>query len=213
MTTVIPPHWWAIDTEGCGTAAKRLIEISLAEFSEFKPTGFVRTWRIDPEGPISPYAVRVHGIRRRDLDGCPTIRDVAPEITKMLEDFPIIGHAVRNDLAPLRRDLPDWKPIAACDTQRMTETLLPQARSFKLTRIGDSLGLTTRARMLTKSFPHSAPFDAMLCGLVAGHFVRTVDPDKVLDLLERTNVLRAENPRPFDGYVAARMELTSPAVG
>lgn len=202
MSSGIPPHWWAIDTEGCGTDAKRLIELSLAEFIDFRPTGFVRTWRIDPEGPISPYATRVHGIRRRDLDGCPTIREVASEIMQMLEDFPILGHAVHNDLVPLQRDLPGWKPLAACDTQRMAEALMPQAHSFKLTRLGDSLGLTCRARSLTKAWPHSAPFDAVLCGLVAGRLLKDLDDRKTIELLERTNVLRKNCPRPFSGVQA-----------
>jgi DNA polymerase III subunit epsilon len=213
VRTVIPPHWWAIDTEGCGTAAKRVIEISLVEMVDLRPTGFIRTWRIDPQGPISPYAVRVHGIRRADLEGCPTIQEVAPEILKALEDLPIFGHGIGNDLVPLRRDLPAWKPMAACDTQRLAEALMPRAASFKLTRIGDALGLTSRARTLTKAFPHSASFDAALCGLVAGHLLNKLEPKQAIELLERVNVLRKENPKPFRHWPIEQAHPRTPIPG
>jgi DNA polymerase III subunit epsilon len=213
VKTVIPPHWWAIDTEGCGTAAKRVIEISLVKMVDLRPTGFIRTWRLDPQGPISPYAVRVHGIRRSDLDGCPTIQEAAPEILKSLEDLPIFGHGIGNDLVPLRRDLPDWKPTAACDTQRLAEVLMPQAASFKLTRIGDALGLTSRARGLTKAFPHSASFDAALCGLIAGHLLQKLEPTRAIELLERTNALRKENPKPFSRQHAEQAAAPAPIPG
>ncbi|MGY3582107.1 DNA polymerase III epsilon subunit-like protein [Bradyrhizobium sp. USDA 4341] len=210
MSMTIPPRWWAIDTEGCGTAAKRLIEVSFVELVYLRPTGFVRTWRIDPQGPISPYAVRVHGIRRSDLEGCPTIQEIAPDILKLLEDLPIFGHGIGNDIGPLRRDLPNWKPVAACDTQRLAEVLMPRAASFKLTRVGDALGLTSRARSLTKAFPHSAPFDAALSGLVAGHLLQKLEPKRAIELLEQVNILRKENPKPFSGHSRQQPDTSAP---
>jgi len=58
-----------------------------------------RTWmiRTNPDGPINPQAIKVHGIKPADLAKAPRFPDVIDELTAFLGDSPLVAHAYLNE--------------------------------------------------------------------------------------------------------------------
>lgn len=57
------------------------------------------TWqtRINPEAPISPASIRVHGIKPADLKGAPRFADIIEAFLAFIGDAPLLAHAYKNE--------------------------------------------------------------------------------------------------------------------
>ena len=57
------------------------------------------TWqsRVNPEAPISPASIRVHGIKPADLKQAPRFDQVVDEVLAFIGDAPMVAHAYRNE--------------------------------------------------------------------------------------------------------------------
>lgn len=178
----------SIDVEGDGNHPSNPVQIALSELDDFRPTGRHYVWMVKPPGNISIYATRVHGIRDADVAGLGPVAAVAGEIAEALGRDPIVGHNVRGDYSSMKRVLPDWEPSAGYDTFRLAKNLRPGLPSYKLIGVGDALGLTESAKAAFPEGAHTAPFDALLAGLIAYELTRELSPKALRHALTHSNI-------------------------
>lgn len=59
-----------------------------------------RTWetRVNPDAPLNPNAIKVHGIRPADLKAAPRFPQVADELLAFLGADPLVAHAYENEM-------------------------------------------------------------------------------------------------------------------
>ena len=89
------------DTETTGLDARggdRIVEIGCVELYNHIPTGRKLHHFINPERPVSPEAVRVHGLEDAFLRDKPLFRAVAEEFSAFVGDAPMIAHNGMFDL-------------------------------------------------------------------------------------------------------------------
>lgn len=99
MTLTRPLAFFDLETTGLSTSHDRIIELAVLRIS---PNGDVleRVRRFNPEMPISPGAMAVHGITDEDLADEPPFRARAKSLFQLLEPCDLAGFNVR------RFDLP-----------------------------------------------------------------------------------------------------------
>jgi DNA polymerase-3 subunit epsilon len=95
-----PLVFFDLETTGLNIASDRIVELS---YYKVFPNGSSegKTFRVKPtqiilgqevQMHISEEASAVHGIYDEDLVNCPTFKDIAPEIVKVLEDADLAGY-------------------------------------------------------------------------------------------------------------------------
>lgn len=115
------------------------------------------TWRtlVNPDAPIDPAAIKIHGIRPADLKGAPRFAAILPRLREFVGEAPIVAHAYRNERDFLDYEFARAKAIAwgesaytedrfVC-TQRLYAQLFPGA-STSLTAVCDRLALDASVR-------------------------------------------------------------------
>lgn len=180
---------WAIDIEGNGKSPPEVVEIAIVEMRGLERTGLRRSWRLRPQGGISPMASRIHGIRDRDVAEAPRLENVADDILMWLEDVPIVGHNVRIELEVLDRALYGWSPKAAYDTLKLARVMLPNAPTHRLEALGVQLGLDTQTASETNSTAHSALYDATLAAILFKHLLHPLSAEEQRGRLTEIDVL------------------------
>jgi DNA polymerase III epsilon subunit-like protein len=186
----------AIDIEGDGQNPSHPVQLAIRELDDFRLTPITHEWTGRPPGAISKYATRVHNITDASIAHLPPFRDFLPEIARVLQSAPILGHGVRGDFKSLHRLLPDWMPTHGYDTLSMAKQLKPDLPSFKLTGIGDALGLNDVALGLHPGGAHTAIFDATLAGLVAERLLRDLAPKRRDRSIDESNIFRNNVQQP-----------------
>lgn len=84
-----------LDTETTGIDPRkghRLIEVGCIEIEDLLPTGRTFHELVDPERPIDPDAIRVHGITDAMVRGKPKFFDMAERLLDFVGDAPIVAH-------------------------------------------------------------------------------------------------------------------------
>lgn len=89
-----------LETTGLSPEQDRIIEIALVRLTSSGAPIDEWTTRLDPEGPVG--ATHIHGIRQGDVDGKPLFRSLAPQLTQLLGNLPVVAHNASFDLAFLR---------------------------------------------------------------------------------------------------------------
>jgi DNA polymerase III subunit epsilon len=69
--------------------------------------------RVNPDGPIDPEAIKIHGIRPADLDNAARFPTVLPRVKDFVGESPIVAHAYKNE-----RDSLDYEFARAKVTPR-----------------------------------------------------------------------------------------------
>lgn len=115
------------------------------------------TWRtlINPDAPIDPAAIKVHGIKPGDLKTAPRFPAILDQLRGFVGDAPIVAHAYENERDFLDYEFARAKAIAwgarAYDearyvcTQKLYAQIFPGA-STSLTAMCDRLALDASAR-------------------------------------------------------------------
>jgi len=115
------------------------------------------TWssRVNPDGPISPEAVKVHNIRTADLKNAPRFPMILPKVKAFIGDSPIVAHAYENerdflDYEFARAKAIEWGQSAYAEdryicTQVLFAQLFPGA-TRSLTAMCDRLALDSSER-------------------------------------------------------------------
>ena len=89
-----------LDTETTGFDPKsgdRLIEVGCIEIEDLLPTGRTFHSFVNPERPIPPDAIRVHGITDDKVRDAPKFHEVVGELMAFIGDAPVIAHNAQFD--------------------------------------------------------------------------------------------------------------------
>lgn len=119
---------------------------------------------VDPGTPISPFVIRLTGIRPEDLEGQPAFEEVWPELATLLEGRVLVAHNLPFDRRILRREaarLGYAGPLGAdalC-TLKLARRLLPKGEPKSLDALADRFGFEITAR-------HRALDDARAAGRI-----------------------------------------------
>ena len=85
-----PICFFDLETTGTNVASDRIVEISILKIF---PNGNKesKTWLVNPEMPIPPEVVEVHGISNEKVANEPTFKQLSKEIYKMIKDSDLAG--------------------------------------------------------------------------------------------------------------------------
>ena len=118
-----PICFFDLETTGTNVASDRIVEISILKIF---PNGNKesKTWLVNPEMPIPPEVVEVHGISNEKVANEPTFKQLYKEIYKMIQDSDLAGfNSDRFDIPllaeeMLRADVDfDMKHMVSVDVQ------------------------------------------------------------------------------------------------
>lgn len=115
---------------------------------------------IDPDRPVPPAAVQIHGITPAMLAGQPRIAEVLPDFARFADDTVLVGHNVAFDLAFLRlkeatSGVTFGQPVL--DTLLLSAVVHPEHEGHTLEIIAARLGVNVIGR-------HTALGDAFVTG-------------------------------------------------
>lgn len=117
---------------------------------------------IDPQRPIAPESVRIHGITPEMVAGQPTIDRVLPGFLRFSEDTVLVAHNAAFDMRFLQlkeaaTGVRFTQPVL--DTLLLSEVLHPNIKEHRLEAITERLGISVVGR-------HTALGDAIVTGEV-----------------------------------------------
>ncbi|MEV0247451.1 3'-5' exonuclease [Nocardia sp. NPDC050712] len=132
-----------VDVEGNGYHPQEIVEIAIIPVDGATVTPeTINSCRVRPQHPIVPFAThQVHGIRNKDVIGCPTWITVAPTVGRALFDRILVAHNATVEYQTLARHLPDWKPPMVLDTLRLARAVWPDRPSYALGALLDYASL------------------------------------------------------------------------
>ncbi len=91
LTLERPIVFFDLETTGLNISKDRIIEIALLKVMPDESEE-IKTWRVNPEIPISEEAYAIHGISNEDLKDKPTFAQIAPEIIRFLDNCDLAGY-------------------------------------------------------------------------------------------------------------------------
>ncbi len=93
-----------VETTGINVSADRIVEISLLKISPGGKKKWLTT-RVNPEMPIPPKVIAIHGITDEDVAACPTFREIARNLAAFLEGCDLGGYnAIKFDIPLLAEE-------------------------------------------------------------------------------------------------------------
>lgn len=216
------------DTETTGDNSKnqdRPIEIAVVPFN--LKNGFLdKPWErlIDPQMPIHPSAIPVHGLTDEDVQGKPLLQDVMPELLEYVEGSSLVAHNIKFDLAML----PEFEALdnPKIDTLRLAKHIFQigelgykdqDLRSYKCQELRYWLNI----KVDTMGLPaHRAAADILVTGEVFRQtlirFIERTYSETLQDLYDFVNAPIMIDIMPFGKYKnvslqeAVRKEIKNP---
>jgi exodeoxyribonuclease X len=159
MTDWTSINYVVVDVEGNGQQPPELVEVAVVPITG-GIVGEPTSWLVRPPHPIKHLATTFHGIRTRDVAGCPPVAEIAGDISKALDAPALVAHNAHVDVDVLRRELPGWEPPEVFDTLRLARRFAAELPGFKL---GDLVARFQLAEGLPDGLkPHRATYDALV---------------------------------------------------
>ena len=136
-----------LETTGLWPISCRIVEFGAQRFRlDGQPLGSMEQL-VDPECPIPPQAMRIHGITDAMVRGKPAVADVLPKFLKFLggPETMLLAHNASFDLGFLRVALVkaglEFPPHPVVDTLDLFRTCLRGPHSYRLEAIAFHLGV------------------------------------------------------------------------
>ena len=85
---------------------------------------------VNPDGPIEPAAIKVHGIKPNALKGAPRFPELLERVRGFIGDSPIVAHAWRNERGFLDYEYARAKAITWDEAAYPGRALYLHAESF-----------------------------------------------------------------------------------
>ena len=85
-----PIVFFDLETTGLNVGVDRIVEISLLKLNP-NQVEESKTFRINPEMPISEESTSIHGISQEDVADKPTFKQLAAEINRFVEGCDLSG--------------------------------------------------------------------------------------------------------------------------
>lgn len=119
---------------------------------------------INPETYFNPYCTAVNGISERDVAGAPTIRELWPALSELLDGALVVAHNASFDMSVLqhsaaRYEVTDGPSFEVLCTYRMARVVWPGLPSYSLGYVAPWRGITFHH--------HEAGDDSRACALLA----------------------------------------------
>ena len=133
---------------------------------------------IDPEADFSPYCSAVNGITEADVQGAPTLPDLWPALSALLEGQLVVAHNASFDMSVLRNTaarygLSGGPGFDVLCTYRMARATWPGLASYSLGYLAPAFGIAFE--------PHQAGDDSRACSMLALAICRTLGFGRLLD--------------------------------
>jgi DNA polymerase-3 subunit epsilon len=96
---------WDTETTGVNKQTDRIVEIGAVEIVSFIPTGRTFHCFINPQHPVNPGALRVHGLSNEFLKGHPTFRRQHGRFLDFIGDAPLVAHNASFDVDMMNAEL------------------------------------------------------------------------------------------------------------
>ena len=156
------PPLVVVDTEGNGTHPPGLVEVAALPVRGGRlDPDTARTWLIRPPRPVTPAAVRVHGLTNHLLASAPSWDTIADQVRTALGTAWIAAHSAHTDYRVLSAHLPGWEPAGVIDTLRLARTTHPGLASYTLDSLIEHLKPDLADAPAQR---HRAAFDAYAAG-------------------------------------------------
>ncbi|HEX2919913.1 MAG TPA: 3'-5' exonuclease [Bacteroidales bacterium] len=93
-----------LETTGVNVTTDRIIELSVLKIFPGGKEEWMTT-RVNPEMPINPKSIAIHGITDENVAGCPTFREIARNLSAFLEGCDLAGYnAIKFDIPLLAEE-------------------------------------------------------------------------------------------------------------
>lgn len=137
-----PARYVALDLEATSDRrSNKIIEIGMVRFDHGKITERYQSF-VNPHEKLRPIIVDLTGIRDVQLADAPDIQALQKDILKFLQDDPVVGHSVQNDMALLADNLNLPLDNNYIDTCKIAMTMMPEREKFSLTSLASDYGLS-----------------------------------------------------------------------
>ncbi len=103
LSLIRPIAFIDIETTGLNTQLDRIVEISIIKIHPDEKEELLSS-RINPEIPIPIETTKIHGITNADVEGKPTFKEFAMQISQFLEGCDLCGFGLKFDLTVLERE-------------------------------------------------------------------------------------------------------------
>jgi DNA polymerase III epsilon subunit-like protein len=120
-----------IDVEGNGQQPPDLVELAAVRI-EGGVIGEPVSWLVRPLAPITPMAMRIHGITNEQVATAPAFVDVQADVLKVLDASALVAHNAHVGVGVLQRKLGEWECPEVFDTLKLARRLLPGNDGYKL---------------------------------------------------------------------------------
>ena len=192
-----------LDTETTGldaNAGDRIVEIGCIEMVGRRLTGRHLHLYFNPERPVHPEAVRVHGLTDEFLSDKPRFADHAPQVLEFLGGAEVIIHNAPFDTGFLNEELKRLgQPAVHTLVAKVTDSLAMAREMFP----GKSNSLDALCRRLEVDNSHRSFHGALLdAGLLAEVYVRMTRGQDSL-------VIDAGDAASADGSAGPRIDLSA----
>lgn len=157
------PAFAVIDTEttGLNASSDRIIELSAVIYESFTPTETYTTL-INPGCHIPENASQINSIYDADVQGAPTIGNIADDFLNFIDNLPVVGYNIPFDLQFLYCsgiDIISNRKIY--DAYKLARKAFPGLDSYSLVNVSASLGISYPAhRSLADCIVTGAVFNA-----------------------------------------------------
>jgi DNA polymerase-3 subunit epsilon len=85
-----PLAFFDLETTGINVGSDRIVEISIVRVSLDNSTEIL-TKKVNPTIPIPEFSSKIHGIYDKDVAGCPTFKELAPQLAQFLTNCDLAG--------------------------------------------------------------------------------------------------------------------------
>lgn len=137
-------HWLyiALDLEATSTHPNnKIIEIGMVRYVNGEPRETFQSF-VNPHQKLLPVIVDLTHITDDQLQDAPDIQALTRPILRFLQDDPVIGHSVQNDMKLLAENLNLPLDNNYIDTCKLAMTHFPNREKYSLRVLADDYGLT-----------------------------------------------------------------------
>lgn len=134
-----------LETTGNNKNKDSIIQLSIVFVENFKITDQYTTFLSD-DTEISPFIRELTNIEPHMLKGAPKFRDIADEVSSLLDGCVFTAHNVEFDYGFLKNALEQrgirYEPRYKIDTVELSKIFMPTLEKFQLNEIAQSIGIT-----------------------------------------------------------------------
>lgn len=135
-------------------------------------------------GKFHWYNVKIHGIRRSQVQNQPTFDKIWPKICDKINGSVVVCHNAVFDTEVLCRCLEFYHlPLPTCEyicTVKVSQKVWPDLENHKLNTVSDALGIALHH--------HEAGSDAYACGEILQHALRKTQSSDARELAEKLGI-------------------------